>query len=516
MVPNGVAPLARRPGPTRPTCWPPGAWPARPFVLWVGSLEPRKGVGTLVAAMARLRAAGRSGRPRRPAGPGRLPRLARRRPGAAADRAALGARLHQLGPVGEEELWSLYAGASLFAFPSRHEGFGLPVLEAMSQGTAVVASDIPAIREVAGGAARLVPPDDVDRWADALEDLLGDDAEPAGRLARAGRATSPRLRRGQRPSRGIRAVYREAAGALASSVVRVLVTGSKGFVAPWLLAHLESEGDQVIGLDAEVDITDGPALTDAVTGAAPDAICHLAAQASVGASWKDQSATYAVNTFGTLNVLEAALACDRPPRVLLISSSEVYGRVTPDELPIREDHPFAPVSPYAASKAAAELVGLQAWLGRGLEVVRARPFNHTGPGQRPDFVVPALARQVAALAAAGGGVLETGNLDVRRDITDVRDVVRAYRDLLDGRRSGPGLQRVPGRVGEHRGGGPAPAGAGRGGPGDRGRPGPGPARRPARAARRSRSPARRHRLGAGDPPRRHPGRVLAVLAAAAD
>jgi GDP-4-dehydro-6-deoxy-D-mannose reductase len=89
------------------------------------------------------------------------------------------------------------------------------------------------------------------------------------------------------------------------------------------------------------------------------------------------------------------------------------------------------MSPYAASKAAAELIGLQAWLGNGLEVVRARPFNHTGPGQRPDFVVPALARQVAAAAVSGSRVLETGNLDARRDLTDVRDVVRAYRDLLE-------------------------------------------------------------------------------------
>jgi GDP-4-dehydro-6-deoxy-D-mannose reductase len=213
--------------------------------------------------------------------------------------------------------------------------------------------------------------------------------------------------------------------------VRVLVTGSKGFVAQWLLAHLEAIGDHITGLDAEVDITDAPALTDAITGAAPDAICHLAAQASVGASWKDQAATYAVNTFGALNVLEAARACNRPPRVLLISSSEVYGRVQSGDLPIREEQPFAPVSPYAASKAAAELIGLQAWLGGGLEVVRARPFNHTGPGQRPDFVVPALAKQVAALAASGSGVLETGNLEARRDLTDVRDVVRAYRLLLE-------------------------------------------------------------------------------------
>jgi GDP-4-dehydro-6-deoxy-D-mannose reductase len=213
--------------------------------------------------------------------------------------------------------------------------------------------------------------------------------------------------------------------------VRVVVTGSKGFVAHWLLAHLASRGDQVVGLDAEVDVRDETALVDAIAGAAPDAVCHLAALASVGSSWNDQAATYAVNTFGTLNVLSAALACSRPPRVLLVSSAEVYGRVEAGDLPIREDHPFAPVSPYAASKAAAELMGVQAWLGRGLEVIRVRPFNHTGPGQRPDFVVPALARQVVAAAEAGAGVIKTGNLEARRDITDVRDVVRAYRALLE-------------------------------------------------------------------------------------
>ena len=87
--------------------------------------------------------------------------------------------------------------------------------------------------------------------------------------------------------------------------------------------------------------------------------------------------------------------------MLLVSSAEVYGPVAPADLPIGEDRPFAPVSPYAASKAAAELIGLQAWLGRGLEVVRARPFNHTGPGQRPDFVVPSLARQVVDVARLG-------------------------------------------------------------------------------------------------------------------
>jgi GDP-4-dehydro-6-deoxy-D-mannose reductase len=213
--------------------------------------------------------------------------------------------------------------------------------------------------------------------------------------------------------------------------VRVLVTGSKGFVGHWLLGHLDSNGDDAVGLDTEVDVTDASAIAKAVTGIAPDAICHLAAQASVGASFVDRAGTYLVNTVGAVNVMAAALACDHPPRVLLVSSSEVYGRVRPSELPVTEEAPLAPVSPYAASKAAAELAGVQAWLGEGLEVVRVRPFNHTGPGQRPDFVVPALAKQVADAAASGADALYPGNLDPRRDITDVRDVVRAYRLLLD-------------------------------------------------------------------------------------
>lgn len=218
--------------------------------------------------------------------------------------------------------------------------------------------------------------------------------------------------------------------------MRVLVTGSKGFVGHWLIAHLEEQGDEVIGLDAEVDITDPALLQETVVNAAPDAVCHLAALASVGASWGASEATYRVNTVGTANVLDAALACRARPRVLLVSSSEVYGRVAPADLPLREDQPFAPVSPYAASKAAAELIGLQTWLGSGLEVVRARPFNHTGPGQRADFVVPALAQQIAEAISAGGRQLHTGNLEARRDLSDVRDVVRAYRLLLVGGRPG--------------------------------------------------------------------------------
>lgn len=212
--------------------------------------------------------------------------------------------------------------------------------------------------------------------------------------------------------------------------MRVVVTGGRGFVGRWLTSHLQERGDDVLGLDSEVDVTRAGPVRDAVTGYGPDAVVHLAALSSVGSSWQEGGQVYLVNTVGTVNVLDAAETCRPRPRVLLVSSSEVYGRVPPDALPLVEDQPFAPVSPYAASKAAAEMAGIQAWLGSGLEVVRVRPFNHTGPGQRPDFVVPALAEQVARAVRSGARQLDTGNLEARRDISDVRDVVRAYRLLL--------------------------------------------------------------------------------------
>ncbi len=212
--------------------------------------------------------------------------------------------------------------------------------------------------------------------------------------------------------------------------MRALVTGGAGFVGPWLIRHLQDCGDEVIELPVGVDVRDAQGLGAALADAEPQAIYHLAALSSVRLSWGDPLETFAVNAVGTLNLCHAAAALSRPPRVLLVSSSEVYGKVAPESLPVREDHPFCPVDPYAASKAAAELVGLQAWLGRGLEVVRARPFNHTGPGQTETFVVPALAAQVLAAAAGHSSQIAVGNLEVRRDLTDVRDVVRAYRLLV--------------------------------------------------------------------------------------
>ena len=212
--------------------------------------------------------------------------------------------------------------------------------------------------------------------------------------------------------------------------MRALVTGSNGFVGPWLLAHLQESGDEVLGLTETTDINDHDALHDALSRFAPDAVYHLAALSSVRQSWEDPMGTFRVNALGTLNLCRAASALGRPPRTLVISSAEVYGKVPPDDLPVSEERPLAPVTPYAASKASAEMIGLQAWLGRGLEVVRTRAFNHTGPGQGPGFVVPDLASQVARAARGELDRIATGNLEVSRDITDVRDVVRAYRLLV--------------------------------------------------------------------------------------
>jgi GDP-4-dehydro-6-deoxy-D-mannose reductase len=208
--------------------------------------------------------------------------------------------------------------------------------------------------------------------------------------------------------------------------VRAYVTGGSGFVGGWLSAHLEAAGDDVVSTDAEVDVTDAAAVTASMSASAPDVVYHLAALAHVGRSWSAPAETFRVNACGTLQVLEAAAGCEVPPAVVVVSSAEVYGHGAGAE-PLTEHAELRPVTPYAASKVAAEYLGLQAWLGRGLRVFRVRPFNHVGPGQSPEFVVPALARRIAEAELAGGAPVRVGNLEASRDFTDVRDVVRAYR-----------------------------------------------------------------------------------------
>src|SRR5690606_19151781 len=132
-----------------------------------------------------------------------------------------------------------------------------------------------------------------------------------------------------------------------------------------------------------------------------------------------------VNAEGTLNVLEAARAAGAH-RVLAVSSADVYGIVREEDLPLTEGAPLRPTSPYGASKVAADALAQQAFLGYGLGVIRVRPFNHLGPGQSEQFVAPALAARIARAERDGADTVAAGNLTPRRDLTDVRDVVRAY------------------------------------------------------------------------------------------
>lgn len=213
--------------------------------------------------------------------------------------------------------------------------------------------------------------------------------------------------------------------------MRAFVTGGRGFVGSWLVDHLRRSGDHVVAVDREVDVTDAVAIADAVASARPDAVYHLAAFAHVGRSWDERSEVTRVNVVGTAAVLDACRRCPTPPRVLLVSSAEVYGVVPAERQPIGEDEPMAPVTPYAASKAAAEQLAVQAALGDDLPVVRVRPFNHIGPGQSDAFVVAALAARIVAAERDGAGTVTVGNLSARRDMTDVRDVVRAYRLLVE-------------------------------------------------------------------------------------
>ena len=150
----------------------------------------------------------------------------------------------------------------------------------------------------------------------------------------------------------------------------------------------------------------------------------------VGESWENPSEVLRVNVLGTAELLAAARTLATPPTVLVVSSAEVYGTVSPEQLPLREDTPTAPATPYAASKLAAEAVALQAWRGYGQPVIVVRPFNHIGPGQSPNFAVPALAKRIVEARRAGAGTLRVGTLTTRRDFTDVRDVVVAYRLLV--------------------------------------------------------------------------------------
>jgi GDP-4-dehydro-6-deoxy-D-mannose reductase len=206
--------------------------------------------------------------------------------------------------------------------------------------------------------------------------------------------------------------------------MRTLVTGGDGFVGRHAIERLRLAGVETVTFSG--DIRDAARCRTQVRDAQPDSILHLAAIASVADAWRNPEAVSDVNVEGTRNLLAAA--CEEAPdvRFLLVSSAEVYGAVPESEQPIDEDAPPQPTSPYAASKLEAERVAHAA----PLDTVIARPFPHIGPGQDERFAIASFASQIAAIERGAEPVLRVGNLDARRDICDVRDVVEAYLALL--------------------------------------------------------------------------------------
>jgi GDP-4-dehydro-6-deoxy-D-mannose reductase len=224
--------------------------------------------------------------------------------------------------------------------------------------------------------------------------------------------------------------------------VRALITGAGGFAGGHLAAHCRASGDDVIEAPRRsgTDRRDAGAARAAVEHARPDVVYHLAARAHVGESWEDPASFLRDNLGMALNVLEAVRAEAPRATVVAVSSGELYG--APSALPVTEDAPLRPQNPYAVSKTSADLLaGLYAD-AHGLRVIRPRAFNHAGPGQEPTYAIASFARQAAEAAERGEDPIRfrTGNPDTRRDYTDVRDVVRAYRLLAE--RAEPGAYNV--------------------------------------------------------------------------
>jgi GDP-4-dehydro-6-deoxy-D-mannose reductase len=239
--------------------------------------------------------------------------------------------------------------------------------------------------------------------------------------------------------------------------MRILITGITGFVgshlADYVLAHHQDV--EVYGLVRwrsrmenishimdrielrEADLKDMVSLEKCLAEIKPDRIFHLAAQSFVPASWTCPSETFAINSIGEINLFEAVLSQDIHPRIQIAGSSEEYGFVYADEVPMKEDNPLRPLSPYAVSKVAQDLLAYQYFMSYGLDTVRTRGFNHTGPRRGEVFICSNFARQIAEIEkGVKEPVIQVGNLEARRDFTDVRDMVRAYWLALDKGESG--------------------------------------------------------------------------------
>lgn len=248
--------------------------------------------------------------------------------------------------------------------------------------------------------------------------------------------------------------------------MKSLVIGAAGFVGAYLIRCLKQEPDHVvaatkmpqerlqaetIGVDEtdiyDLDILDKNAVLELFREVRPDYIFHLAALSSVAAAWKNPGMAVDVNIRGAVHVLEAVCRLDACPRVLLVGSGEEYGIVQPEEVPVCEGHRLDPGNIYAATKACQNMLGRIYARAYGLEVLMVRAFNHIGPNQEPLFVVSDFCRQAAWIEAGRQeAVIRVGNLDAKRDFTDVRDVVRAYAMLIRAGKAGETYNVGSGRM----------------------------------------------------------------------
>jgi len=232
--------------------------------------------------------------------------------------------------------------------------------------------------------------------------------------------------------------------------MRLLITGITGFVGSHMAEYAIARGAEVIGSARwrsrteniehlrgkirliECDLRDTASVRRLLAASTPTHVIHLAAQSFVATSWHTPAETISTNMIGQVNLLEGIREIPSPPRFLVIGTSEEYGLVYPDELPIRETNPLRPLSPYAVSKVGQDMMGFQYFKSYGLPIMRTRAFNHEGPRRGDVFVTSNFAKQVAEIEVGlHDPVIHVGDLTPRRDYSDVRDIVRGYWILLE-------------------------------------------------------------------------------------
>lgn len=225
----------------------------------------------------------------------------------------------------------------------------------------------------------------------------------------------------------------------------ILITGAAGFVGSHLIDFLQSNTGDIIyssvlneqeastvRLEKDkikiADITNAKQVDALIEEVRPNVVYHLAAQSSVGNSWKIPALTYSINIVGTTNLLESLKKYElQSTKVLLIGSAEQYGSIKPEELPVTEEHALTAANPYSISKVTQEMLAKMYVKSCGMDITMVRAFNHIGPGQNTNFVIPDWCSQIVKIEKGEQEpVLKVGNISVKRDFTDVRDIVRAY------------------------------------------------------------------------------------------